>query len=63
MNWKLGVVIMLLLVLLVFTLQNYESVKVRFLFWEFQTSGSILIFASLFIGIVTGLIVSVIRRD
>ncbi len=54
MSWKLITVLILLLLLVIFTTQNYEVVKIRFLFWSFQTSRAIVIFATLFLGIVIG---------
>ncbi len=54
MSWKWIVVLILMLFLVIFTAQNYEVVKIQFLFWSFQTSRAIVIFATLFIGIVTG---------
>ena len=54
MNWKWIVVLVLMLFLVIFTAQNYEVVKIQFLFWSFQTSRAIVIFATLILGIVIG---------
>jgi len=62
MNWKWIVVLVLLLLLLIFTLQNHDAVKVQFLFWSFTTSRAIIIFSSLFIGIIIGLIIPFIGK-
>ena len=63
MNWKWMVVLILLLLLVIFTLQNYEVVKIQFLFWSFQTSRAIVIFATMFIGIILGWVISLKNRD
>ncbi|MFH1645251.1 MAG: lipopolysaccharide assembly protein LapA domain-containing protein [Candidatus Omnitrophota bacterium] len=63
MNWKWMVVIVLLALLLIFTLQNHTTVEVQFLFWSFSTSRAIVIFSSVFIGIIIGLISSIIGKD
>ena len=63
MNWKWIIILLLLLVLLIFTLQNHAAVRVQFLFWSFTTSRAIIIFSSLFIGIIIGLIISFILKS
>ncbi|MFC1674527.1 lipopolysaccharide assembly protein LapA domain-containing protein [Candidatus Omnitrophota bacterium] len=62
MNWKWIVVLILLLLLLIFTLQNHDTVKVQLLFWSFATSRAIIIFSSLFTGMIIGLIISFIKK-
>lgn len=62
MNWKWILVLMLLLLLVIFAVQNYEIVKIQFLFWSFQTSRAIVIFSTLFIGIIIGWISSAIMK-
>ena len=54
MNWKWILVLILLLLLIIFTTQNYEVVKIKFLFWSFKTSRAIVIFVTLFLGIIIG---------
>lgn len=54
MNWKWPIVLILMLILVIFTAQNYQVVKIRFLLWSFSTSRAIVIFSTLFIGIVIG---------
>ncbi|MFC1804809.1 LapA family protein [Candidatus Omnitrophota bacterium] len=63
MNWKWILVLVLLLFLVIFTTQNYEVVKIKFLFWSFQTSRAIIIFSTLFIGILIGWFTSLIKRQ
>jgi uncharacterized integral membrane protein len=62
MRWKWLVVLTLLLFLVIFAVQNYEIVKIQFLFWSFATSRAIVIFIALFIGIIIGWIASLIGR-
>ena len=62
MRWKLILTLVLLVLLVIFTMQNYEVVTVQFLFWSFQTSRTIIIFVTLLIGIIIGLIISFERR-
>jgi uncharacterized integral membrane protein len=63
MYWKWFFILLLLLVSVIFTAQNYEVVKIQFLFWSFQTSGAIIIFSALVIGILIGCIgCAVIKR-
>ena len=48
------VIIMLMLFLVIFTMQNYEIVTIQFLFWSFSTSRAIILFGTLVIGIIIG---------
>ncbi|MFC1592853.1 lipopolysaccharide assembly protein LapA domain-containing protein [Candidatus Omnitrophota bacterium] len=61
MNWKWFFVLLLLLLLVIFTTQNYELVEIKFLFWSFQTSRAIIIFVTLFIGVIIGWLTSFLR--
>ncbi len=54
MSWKWIIVLIVMLFLVIFTVQNYEIIKIQFLFWSFQTSRAIVIFATLLIGIIIG---------
>ena len=64
MNWKWIAVLALLILLVIFTAQNYEVVKIQFLMWSFETSRAIIIFATLVIGVLIGWITSLVgRRD
>ena len=62
MNWKWIIVLILMMLLVIFTTQNYEVVKLQFLLWSFETSRAIIIFASLVIGFIIGTIVSFASR-
>jgi len=54
MNWKFAFILMLLILLTVFSAQNYEVVEIRFLFWSFQASRVIVIFLAFVSGIIAG---------
>ena len=63
MSWKWILIILLLIFLIIFTMQNYEVVTIQFLFWSFQTSRTIIIFVTLLIGIIIGLFISFKKRE
>jgi len=54
MNWHWVVILVLMLFLVIFTAQNYDIVRIQFLLWSFETSRAIVIFATLFIGVIIG---------
>ena len=62
MHWKWLLVLVLLVFLVIFTVQNYEIVKIQFLFWSFETSRAIIIFLTLAIGVLIGWITALIGR-
>lgn len=62
MNWKWAIVLILMLVLVIFTAQNYEVVKIQFLLWSFETSRALIIFIALVVGFIIGSIVSFAGR-
>jgi len=53
-NGKMLGIIVLLLGVVVFTLQNTEQVQVRFLFWQFGASRALMLFIVLAVGFVSG---------
>ena len=60
MHWKL-ITLLVLLVLVIFAVQNYEVVSIQFLFWSFQTSRTIILFGAFIIGIVVGSTAAFVR--
>ena len=62
MNWKAVLILILLLLAVIFTAQNHEVVKIKFLFWSFEASRAIILFLTMVIGIIIGLAVSFIAR-
>ncbi len=56
MKPSLGFILVLLVLLVVFFLQNTEAVEVEFLFWERPTSLAIVITVSTLVGFIFGLV-------
>lgn len=56
MRWKFWMIVVALCLLLIFVVQNYETVKIKFFFWTISTSMAIVLFASLSIGMLIGFI-------
>ena len=54
MNFKIGLVVVLVLLALIFVAQNIEVVTVIFLFWEISMSRAMLLFFSLLTGFIIG---------
>lgn len=62
MRWKLILVLVFLILLIIFTVQNYEVISIQFFLWSFQTSRTIVILATFVIGVLVGLIISFRRK-
>ena len=62
MNRKIISILILLSLVVVFTTQNYEATKVKFLFWTFEASRAIVLFLTILIGIIIGWAISVVGR-
>ncbi len=62
MNWKLLLVLVLLALLVVFIIQNYAVVEIKFLFWSFKISRALIIFVALAIGFISGWVISLISK-
>lgn len=62
MLWKWLAIVSILVILMVFTAQNYESVQIKFLVWSFKSSSAITIFISMVIGFLIGLLMCM-RKD
>jgi putative membrane protein len=54
MKAKLVGIIVLLVVLVIFAIQNTQSVVITFLFWKFETSAVLSILVSFIIGFLVG---------
>ena len=54
MNFKMGLVAILVFFALVFVAQNIDVVTVKFLFWELSMSRAVLLFFSLLVGFIIG---------
>jgi lipopolysaccharide assembly protein A len=62
MSAKLIGLIVLLVFLVVFAIQNTQPVDIRFLFWLFSTSVVFSILVSFFIGILVGWLICVVKK-
>ena len=62
MTWKWIVIITVLIIMIIFTAQNFEPVQIKFLTWSFRSSSAVTVFISLFIGFLIGLLMCV-RKD
>ena len=62
MKWQWIIILILLLFLVIFTAQNYEVVKIKFLLWSFTTSRAIVIFSTLIVGLLIGWISAYLRN-
>jgi uncharacterized integral membrane protein len=62
MHWRWIFVLVLLVLLVIFTAQNYEVVRIKFLLWSFETSRAIVIFATLVTGVLIGWVTSLVGR-
>jgi len=62
MAWKWIRIVTVLIILVVFTAQNYELVQIKFLMWSFKSSSATTIFISLVIGFLLGLLMCV-KKD
>lgn len=62
MAWKWILIVTILILLIIFTAQNYEPVQIKFLAWSFKSSSAITIFASLVVGFLIGMLMC-IRKD
>ncbi len=61
MKTKLSLVMVLLLAVIIFTLQNTEMISIRFLFWDFSLSRALMLFLVLAIGILLGFLLGTYR--
>ena len=62
MRGKIILAVIILILLSVFAMQNYEVVSIKFLTWSFQTSIAIVTFSTLLIGILIGFIAFLIGK-
>lgn len=62
MSAKLIAIIVLLVLLLIFAIQNTQSVVLNFLFWKISTSSVLSILVSFVIGLLIGCLLMMIGR-
>lgn len=58
MSWKLVFALVFLLLITIFSIQNYEVVEIQFLLWSFQASRVIIIFLTFVTGVIIGSLVT-----
>lgn len=58
MKAKWWLLLFMVFLVIVFTIQNYAAVNLKFLFWTISTSQAILVFVCLFAGIIIGVLLS-----
>lgn len=63
MKRRLSVAMALLLAVVLFTLQNTETVSLRFLFWDFSLSRALMFFLILAVGLLAGFTVGSMQRN
>jgi uncharacterized integral membrane protein len=61
-NTKLITGIVLVVLVLIFILQNTDVVRIEFLFWGFPISRALLIFLTVIVGFVAGWIIRSVNR-
>lgn len=61
-KWRVGITLLLLIVVLIFTVQNAEMVDVQILSWTVPISRAFLIFWVFFTGVIVGWSLRVICR-
>ncbi|MBI2871433.1 MAG: LapA family protein [Candidatus Omnitrophica bacterium] len=54
MNWKTNGIVALVIIIIIFILQNREVVPVRFLFWSLQMSRVVVLFTTFLLGVLAG---------
>lgn len=63
MKIKIGVILVVVILIVVFALQNTEIVSIKLWFWEIETPRALLIFACLSIGVIIGFITPSSKKD
>ncbi|MFT5207542.1 MAG: putative integral membrane protein [Candidatus Omnitrophota bacterium] len=61
-KWRIILSISLILIIALFSLQNYQVVEINFLFFSFLTSRAIVVLFTLIAGILIGLLLSKMKR-
>ena len=62
MNFRLAVALLLASILVVFAVQNYQVVELRFLFWKLEMSRAIMLIGVFIVGSVVGALAANVRR-
>lgn len=62
MEWKKILFLVSLIVLILFTVQNYPVVEIHFLLWKFEASRALVIFTTFALGVACGWGLSFLRK-
>jgi uncharacterized integral membrane protein len=62
MSAKIWGVVILLILLVIFCLQNTQSTTIKFLFWEANTSGALLIIITFIVGLAIGWLLATLKK-
>jgi uncharacterized integral membrane protein len=62
MKIKIGIIVVFVMLIVIFALQNTEIVSVKLWFWEVQTSRALLIFMCIVIGLLIGFLIPSFSR-
>lgn len=57
MKFKTSVAIGLILLIVIFTIQNTEVVSIKFLFWQLSMSRVLVLLSCFILGLVTGMLI------
>lgn len=57
MKFKWWLILILMSLVVIFTIQNYPPVSLKLLFWSINTSQAILVYVTLIIGIIIGMLI------
>jgi len=60
---KISAVMIILLLVVVFTLQNTEPMAVRFLFWHLSLSGALMLFLVFALGMLSGFFLNMLKYE
>ncbi len=53
----------ILILVVIFTLQNTELVEIKFLLWQISLSRSLMLFLVFTLGMLTGFVLSMLKKD
>ena len=60
--FQIALVVIIILLVAIFSVQNADPVQFTFLFWKFEASLAIVIFLSVLSGLITGITISFLLR-
>jgi uncharacterized integral membrane protein len=60
---KISSVMIILMLVVVFTLQNTEQVDVRFLFWQLALSKALMLFLVFALGMLSGFVLNMLKHE